>query len=221
VGGQQNGEPTRRYYVCINHHLKGKDACTNSLSIRVEKVDKAFLDYLADEILQSEMLDKAVKIVIDAIKEQAKSQPGALKIKQQARSRLQKEVKRLVDALATGGKQAPKVVMQEISTKESQLDRLDQEIAQLTALPQANDKTIREALMLLQSCLAEARGMLKGSIPQCRQLLKKIFSSRLSFQPKNRHYVIEGQCRFDSLSKLDGGTNPFSIPGPSIIPGMP
>ncbi len=211
-GGQQNGERTCRYYVCINHHLKGKDACTNSLSIRVEKVDKAFLDYLADEILQSEMLDKAVKIVIDAIKEQAKSQPGALKIKQQARSRLQKEVKRLVDALATGGKQAPKVVMQEISTKESQLDRLDQEIAQLEALPKADDATIRRDMKLLESSLKDSRQLLQGTIPQCRQVLKKIFPARLIFQPGDRQYLIVGKCQLESLSTLGSGTNPFNMP---------
>ncbi|MEE9124072.1 MAG: recombinase family protein, partial [candidate division NC10 bacterium] len=81
-----------RNYACCNHHLRGNSVCTNTLKKRIELVDHAVLDHLANEILQPRRIGYIMAEVAQRLRDEAASRPDAYKQKERQKAKLEREV---------------------------------------------------------------------------------------------------------------------------------
>lgn len=213
------GKTQRRYYGCVNHHVKGDAGCPNSQTIRVEKLDDAVRDHLTEEIFQPNIIKQAIeKLQREMVRELAAS-PTTIQEKQKEKKKLEQEITRLVNLVASGN--PPQSVLENIRDREKQVARLKQEIERFETLPQNGEKQVSQAVKYLESCVKEGTKLLNDSIPQARQLLKKFFPNKLIFTPTNGWYRIQGRCELAGLVVVEPDHKKAGIPGHSIIPGMP
>ena len=200
----------RRYYACVSHHLRGNKGCTNTLTKRIEPVDRAVLDYLANEILQPTRMAYIMAEVTKRLREEARTRPDTFRQKEHRKTKLHREVENLIQAAADG--RPPQSLLRAIRDKEMEITTLDKE---LTASHSAtsDDRELERDLALIEHDLAHIRNLLGGSVKQARQILKVFLPSRLIFTPDNGGYDIRGQCNLGGLLRFQ---NSDKTPRPFI-----
>ena len=192
----KRGAP-KRYYVCNAWRVNG--ACTNSLSVPVTSLDDAVLATLRNHVLVPDLVEDVVTRTIQLARlepEEHEQRRTALQI---AAERLQAEITRLTEAVATGGGSVAALV-DGIETREREradvLARLEH-LDGLSRAPEWGDG-IRDKL---RARLTEWRGLLARQPEIAQQVLRKLVVGRLTMVPdvEGGRYTFTGQAAYDAL----------------------
>jgi hypothetical protein len=212
VRSRNHGSRRAFFYACSSFHHRGKAVCANSLEMRLAEADNAVLAALERELLDSDVLQEAMRRAIATV--------GALEIDPARRraslmtalEHVTTELERLTAAVAAGADVVSLVAgMRE---RERRKDALARELAELER-PQVRPLTPAKQLKLLQSKLAEWKELLRANAPKARQMLRKLIDGRIVFNPdtstRRSRFVANG-----TMSQLLSGlVDPQAVASPT------
>jgi hypothetical protein len=184
------------FYGCLSFHKRGAAVCQNNSIVRIERVDEAVLETIGGEVLSPAVVAAVVSGVLDAFAADDTSPVERLRAEL---VKLEGEIARLADAIATGG----------------QLDGL------LRAL-QARQERHREVLRLMAGVegnghrqidrrrveaaarrkLGEWRALLGRNVQDGRQLLREVLRGPIRFwpvEPGARVFRFQGEVDYGVL----------------------
>jgi DNA invertase Pin-like site-specific DNA recombinase len=161
-------------YGCVYHQKRGDVVCKNDVVIRQEKLDKAFLEALAESI-DDQLLSRAVAKAVERLQ---RPRPDV----HQDRARLAREreqtatsIRHLLDAVKLG--RATDTLLAELQVQEAALKALERRIADLVGRRdvQFDGGAVAERVAAVA---AEFRATLKRGGPQARRLLQRVLNGR-------------------------------------------
>lgn len=102
---RSHGRQRAPFYGCAAHHRKGVTVCNNNLEIPMAEADDAVLSTIERVMLDPSVVqDIVARAAAELAEETTETRRGAL---EQERTTVEKEIGRLIEALATGGELAP------------------------------------------------------------------------------------------------------------------
>ena len=89
-------------YACATYHRKGTTVCNNRVEVRMADVDLAVLETLEEDVMHPEVVSRALRLAVDAIRPSADQLVARRHTLTAERAKLQQELDRLADAIAAG-----------------------------------------------------------------------------------------------------------------------
>ena len=120
-------------YGCLTHHTKGPRICANRTLVRQRDAEQAIPGTLAHDVLRSEVLDAALARVLDHLDPEATAR-DTRRLETEL-GRLDGELRRLADVIATAGGDAPSL-MTAIREREGERVKVQGRLAELAATSQ-------------------------------------------------------------------------------------
>jgi site-specific DNA recombinase len=191
---------TRRLalYGCLTHHTKGPRICANRTLVRQQDAEHAILETVAHDLLRPDVLDAAIGRVVDSLDPEATDrETTGLETE---RTRIDAELRRLADAIASAGSDVPSV-MTAIREREGERVRVQGRLAELAAMRQVAHMDRTRLDRDLRDRLTDWQGLIQQQPQQARQGLRKLLEGRLAFTPTADGTAVEfsGQGRLDPI----------------------
>lgn len=192
------GQRTRvRFYACTTHYNRGADVCGNALRVRMETVDGAVMDAIA-EILTPDLADDVVARVRELLHPHQVDPRTLLEDELRA---LERHIGHLTDAIEMGGS-LPTLV-----TRLQQAEERRHALATARAAPPGPLPLARVDWRLLErearQKLADWRRLLTRQVTQGRQLLALVLEAPIVFTPFDeghaRGYRFRGEAAIGGL----------------------
>jgi site-specific DNA recombinase len=201
------------FYGCLTYNKRGANVCDNRLFLPVERVDRAVLGTLADDVLRPAVVEAVIAGVLDAMapRTQAKAADGYRAELQ----RVEAELGRLTEAIATGGQMAP--LLAAVQARQTRRDELRAGIAAAGAPAGIDRRTIEKRV---RAKLADWRRLLTSSIEDGRNLLRQVLGGPLRFVPEKKQYRFEGVAAIDRLLSGIAGLPTCVASPPGFEPGF-
>lgn len=180
------------YYSCTYHHLRGDRVWSNALTMPMADADEAVLTELREDILKPSRVALAIETAIKRYTGRPNdiaAQRAALEAEVR---RLDGEISRLVDALASGDplpsvQDAIRARERRRADARARLEHLDG----MARMPRLNTAALTKEL---NQRLTEWQELLKAAPVKSRQILRKLIAGRLTFKPDPQHglYTFNG-----------------------------
>jgi site-specific DNA recombinase len=175
-------------YGCLTHHTKGPRVCSNRMLVRQWDAEHAILETVKHDLLRPDVLDEAIGRVVDHLDPEATDrETTGLETE---RTRIDAELRRLADAIASAGSDLPALV-QAVQDREHERATLQARLEELAARRQLArldrsrlDKDLRERL-------TDWQGLIQQQPQQARQGLRKLLEGRLVFAPTADGTAVE------------------------------
>ena len=200
-------------YGYATYHRKGITVCDNRLEVRMDVVDLAVLSTLENEVMNPEVVRRALRHSLDAIRPSA----DALNERKHAllteHDNVQRELHRLADAVASGVNSS--TLMNRLHQGERRVQDIDREL-KTYSLPRVDEAQLEVSL---RNTLDDWRGALRRHVPQARQMLRKLLVGKLAMTPlrvgRKGAFDFRGEA---SLGRLITGLAGFprTVASPSI-----
>jgi len=173
-------------YGCVYHQKRGRAVCKNDVVIRQDRLDKAFLDALA-EAIDNQVLERAVAKAVARLKRRGIESTDQRAALVRERDRLAAGIRHLVDAVKLG--RATDTLLSELQTQEAALKALERRIAEA-----GEQRVVRiddtGLVARVGAVAAEFRETLKQGGPRARRLLQRVLNGRrvpcVPFREKDR-----------------------------------
>ena len=206
-------------YGCLTHHTKGPRICANRTLVRQRDAEQAILETVEHDLLRPEVLDAALARVLDHLDPEATArETHRLEVEM---TRLDGELRRLADVIATAGSDAPSL-MTAIRAREQERVRVQGRLAELAATSQVARMDRTRLARDLRARLTDWQGLILGQPQHARQGLKKLLEGRLAFTPTEDGTAVEfsGNGRLDPV--LAGVTEAWNgLPKGCVSPTHP
>lgn len=154
MGGRANN--SRREYGWSIHAQRGDSVCKNRFRIQRHELEERLLAGLQERVLREEFIDYVVCGLRDELRERHEALNSELTALGEEKHRIQGELKRLVDTIATGT--APPSFMEAIAEREARIRTI-------------TDKLVEPGADSLQERLEELRALAVERLTQLRGLL--------------------------------------------------
>jgi site-specific DNA recombinase len=180
------GKGGQRYYAYVCYQRRHTGACSNALRVSVETMNEAVLCHIEEHALTPEAVEQVIRLTErDDVAEQQ------VKLEREQKD-IAKRIKRLVDAIESGGDSATLVTR--VRELESRRRAIAAEVVALQPVP-------RLAPAVIENRLAEWRRLLRQSTTQGRAVLQRVLRGRITFTPlgDGHGYEFSGPTRFDRL----------------------
>src|SRR5262249_23760605 len=154
--------------------------------IRQDKLDKAFLDALA-EAIDDTLLERAVVKAVERRRRRGNDAPGQRAALLRERDRTAAGIRHLVEAVKLG--RATDTLLSELQSQEAALKTLERRIAEVGGQPgvRVDDSDL---VTRVGAVAAEFRSTLKQGGPRARRLLQRVLNGRrvpcVPFREKDR-----------------------------------
>jgi len=189
------GDKKQWLYTCTRKHLLGKKGCSHpGRGIRVEWMDKSVLKFF-EEALVGHTVKAALQEVLDEQKAKAiDPKPLEAEIK-----KLQGEIKRLTDALASGELED---IHDAVRQRKAKLEHLQ---GTLSGLGAAKEFSIETFATRLAPVLADWQAHLKKSPAVAAQVLRKLIPTRIVVETKpGGGWTVRGDCDYSAILRECG-----------------
>jgi hypothetical protein len=166
--GRNNG---KNFYMCIYHHNRGPEVCTNGQRITQHALDAAVIQAF-HAVLDKRMLTEAVERALATIRANQTTVPDQRRAIERHLTEIEARLRHLVESIATG--KATEAVYSELQKAEAEKTTLTAKLSglnRLTSLAAPDSTRITRALA---ERVADVKGLLGQHIPQTRQLLRKL-----------------------------------------------
>src|SRR5262245_9246448 len=144
-------------YGCVYHQKRGRVVCKNDVVTSQAKLDKAFLDALA-EAIDDRLLERAVSKAVARLRRRGAETPDQCASLVRERDRTAAGMRHLVDAVKLG--RATDTLLSELQTQEAALKALERRIAAMGG-PRAVPVDDAGLVARVRAVAAEFRGKLK------------------------------------------------------------
>src|SRR5262249_8506929 len=119
-------------YGCSYHQKRGRAVCTNDVAIRQDRLDRVFLDALA-EALDEQVMARAVTLALERLQRRGAEVPAERAALERERAAIATACRHLLDAVKRG--QATETLLAELAGEEEKAKALDRKLAALDARP--------------------------------------------------------------------------------------
>jgi site-specific DNA recombinase len=209
VGGRAN--TSRSEYGCSLHTQRGDSVCTNSLRIQRHQLEERLLTGLQDQVLRAEFIDYVICGLQEELQQRHEALNSELKALREEKHRIESELKRLVESIATGS--ASSTVMTAIAEREARIRAI-------------TDKLIEPEPDSLQEKLDELRALAVSNLTHLRGLLanpSEILEARAFLAERVGRFTLQrvqsnGKFSFKAEGKMDffGDLHAWMVPGARI-----
>src|SRR5215467_12790629 len=162
-------------YGCSYHHTRGDAVCTNTVAIRQERLDRVFLDALA-EALDEQVIARAVTLALERVERRGAETPAKRAAIERERAAVATAIRHLLDAVKRG--QATETLLGELAVQEDRAKELDRTLAALDTQPRPGSLDSTRLAARLQALGRDVRGVLATGGPEARLLLQRVLSGR-------------------------------------------
>lgn len=186
---RSHGRKRKHFYQCLAYSKRGTSICGAHLALPIDVVDEAVLGTLAGEVLTPAVVDAVVAGVLAEL-EPATARRNLDTLRTEL-SRIDREIERLTEAIATGGELASL-----LAAVQSRHARREELAAALNAAERAGQWAIprRRLEQAVRDRLGRWRALLTTHVEDGRQLLREVLAGPLRFTPKGRSFVFEGEA---------------------------
>ncbi len=208
VGGRQR---KHMYYACSYRINRG--VCNNDHRERMEWIDAAFLNAMAQKIRPEELEYVAQKAVAIA-KKRSVQRPNEVPAFEQELREERRKLKRFIDWIAEGDTRA-KTVRTEIKQCEQRIEQLQQTIASYPDAKALSELDLRRYMKRAREMAPRFQEVLQRDPPAARQILRKLLrDERDDFVPVlftpimhggRKSYNLSGQLAVGKLFNIVGG----------------
>jgi site-specific DNA recombinase len=195
VKSRSHGQRRALFYGCTTFHLRGRAVCPNNTELPMAAVEDALLDTIERDVLNPAVFERAVARAVAIL-----SAPDHDPTVQRDRittdlAAIERELSALTAAIVAGGEAA--TLVEAIRDREARRDALRGSLAGIerlmTRTPADVEREIRERL-------ADWRAMLRRNVPQGRQVLRKLLTTPLRFDPVgDRGWAFTGQAALGKM----------------------
>jgi hypothetical protein len=192
---RQHGRSRAFFYACQGYHKRGQTVCANHLEIRMEDLDAAVLELVADEVLDPSVIEDAMAQALAILApERTNDDLGRLR---RELSRVEAELLRLSEAIARGGDLTS--LVEAVQSRQGRREALQGDIQALEARSTGVNPDVVAAR--LRGLAREWRSVLGRHVVQGRQILRQVLDGPLQVTPdlERRRVRLEGAA---TLSKL-------------------
>jgi len=162
-------------YGCSYHHTRGDAVCTNTVAIRQERLDRVFLDALA-EALDEQVIARAVTLALERVERRGAETPAKRAVIGRERAAVATSIRHLLDAVKRG--QATETLLGELAVQEDRAKELDRTLEALDTQPRLGSLDSTRLAARLQALGRDVRGVLATGGPEARLLLQRVLSGR-------------------------------------------
>ncbi len=161
-------------YGCVYHQKRGDVVCKNDVVIRQEKLDKVFLEALA-EAIDDRLLARAVTKAGEKLQRRGTDATDQRAALGRERDRTAAGIRHLVEAVKLG--RATDTLLAELHAQENALKALERRLAELAGRRVVPlDKKLLAGRVA--AVAAEFRATLKTAGPKARRLLQRVLNGR-------------------------------------------
>lgn len=182
-----------KHYRCAYHTKRGTTVCTNNIKPRMDEAHDLILGFLKQKVLSPAVIEKAVDMAVDKVKELNKIHPDRPKVIKKEIAKLEKELANFIDFVASGTASA--TIKTKILEHEQQLDELKVELANYQD-PKVTDLSTRKVRADLKKRIGEFNDLLTSNAPRARVALRKLLQGYVVFEPldlEQKAYALKGQ----------------------------
>jgi len=194
---KQSGRGDKRQwlYTCTRKHLLGKKGCSHpGRGIRVEWMDKSVLKFF-EEALVGHTVKAALQEVLDEQKAKA-IDPAPL---QAQVKKLQAEIKRLTDALASGELES---IHEAVRERRARLEHLE---GTLKGMGAAKDFDMEAFAEKVAPIIADWQVHLKKNHTVAAMVLRKLIPTRIVVETKpGGGWIVRGNCDYSAILRECG-----------------
>ena len=186
------------FYGCSAYHRKGRTVCSNGLTLPADVLEGAVLGAVEEVLLAPGVVEAAIDRAIARIA--SDTSEDRLTALTQEIDRVQAELTRLVDAVASGaGSQALVSAVHERERRRDELQATRDALIRQGRGGRMLTATVRHDLT---KRMAAWKGLLRRHAPQGQQILKKLIEGRLLMTPYAHH--TPAYYRFEGTGTLVG-----------------
>src|SRR5262249_5870746 len=161
-------------YGCVYHQKRGRAVCKNDVVIRQDKLDKAFLDALA-EAIDAQLLERAVAKAVARLRRRGTESDDQRAALMRERDRLAAGIRHLLDAVKLG--RATDTLLSELQRQEAALKALEGRIADV-GRPCVVPIDESSLVARVGAVAVDFRATLKQGGPRARGLLQRVLNGR-------------------------------------------
>jgi site-specific DNA recombinase len=199
--GKNHGEP---HYGCPMNFLR--NTCSNNVRIRKDILEEQLLDKLQNEVLRKEVIEYALSRFEDELTRAVRDISGQMSSLNAKRRKLEKELRNLTKAVASGLDSA--AVRAEIVGREREIQNIDSQI--VAAKPDSVRVKINDARRFVESSLRDIRKLLGSDAATAKATIARHMPSivlKPSARPDGRRYyqvVSEWELLEGGVALLNG-----------------
>ena len=123
-----HGRRRQPFYACAYHVKRGRTICRNSVPIRQEVIERAFLDALA-AVFDARMIEDAVREALATLRRDGDARLGQRDILARERSLIEARTRHILDAVKAGHATIP--LLQELEREEARKGAIATELTKL------------------------------------------------------------------------------------------
>jgi site-specific DNA recombinase len=213
---RSHGRKRVAFYGCSAHFRKGNTICQNNVEMPMKDAEEAILSTIERQMLDPAIVQDILTAAIDDLQAEARSDSNRSAPLEQELSRINGELVRLTEALASGGELTS--VLGAIRTREARRNELERAIASTSRAPVGRLPDLRAARAELEQRIGEWRTLLRQHLEQAQQLLRRLIDGRLVLTVEEdsdgRYYRFRG---LGSWWRLLAGLGPTWRP---IVAGL-
>ncbi len=184
VVGKRTYKPrVQNWYACSYHVKRGPTVCANAVCAPVEALDAALLDGIEATLLSPGALRYLLDKAAQAVRRTLAANPASPELLRRQRVQLDREIGRLVTAIADGGSKPVRALVDEIHSREEKKSNLDREIALVEERSRLGHLDVARALRELKPVLASWRDTLHGNPVRAREVLRKLVMGPIVMEP--------------------------------------
>src|SRR5215468_9863446 len=206
-------------YGCSYHQKRGGAVCANDVAIRQDRLDRVFLDALA-EALDEQVMARAVTLALKRVQRRGAEVPAERTALERERAAVATACRHLLDAVKRG--QATETLLAELAGEEEKAKALDRKLAALDARPRPVSLDSTRLTARLQALGRDVRGVLATGGPEARLVLQRLLSGRRVAcepfrEPGRRGYRFRASGSYAAVLVCSQNSNEVKIPlGPPM-----
>ena len=172
VKSRSHGRTRKHFYGCTSFHQRGRSMCSNGAELPMDCVDALVLDAIESRILAPEVIEQAIGLALARLRPALDELHAEETTLAQQRTAVETELLRLGQAVAAGGELTTLVdAMREREGVRKQIAEREAALSRRSRTGRMTDESLLEAL---RTRAKDWRALLRGHIPQARQIVKKL-----------------------------------------------
>jgi hypothetical protein len=168
-----HGRRSPPFYACADNLKRGQGICRNSVPIRQDVIERAFLDALA-HALDARMIEDAVREALVKLRRDGDERLGQRGTLARELSLVEARTRHILNAVKDG--YATTTLLQELEREEGRKGALATEFAQLADLERVASLDAAQVSRTLTTLATDVQGVLAGAPGPARQMLRKLFA---------------------------------------------
>ncbi len=148
--------------------------CSNGAELPMDRIDGLVLDAIAERILAPEVIDRAIALAVEKLRPTLEALDVEAATLKQQRASVETELLRLSQAIAAGGELT--VLVEAIRDRERVRNQIAEREALLSRRTRSGPDADSSLLETLRARANDWRTLLRGHIPQARQIVKNLIT---------------------------------------------